>query len=220
MFLSLFHVSFPLFLTVCGIRFQVFSTMVHVLPCVILFYLLGTHAISGETMANYMQRRNDLFQRQRELANDRNVTLNKKEHVVNEFLKSVKLKELHHYKSNNDGQNFPPANQFLKVKQCIESSDVFKIISKMPKGRFVVFSCLPSAIRICFIGNDFSALHRTEMHVYLMSILIMYLTLFAMSQEPRGFLTHWGRVTHICVSKLTIIGPDNGLSPGRRQAII
>ena len=33
-------------------------------------------------------------------------------------------------------------------------------------------------------------------------------------------LTHWGRVTHICASKLTIIGPDNGLSPGRRQAII
>ena len=33
-------------------------------------------------------------------------------------------------------------------------------------------------------------------------------------------LTHWGRVTHICVSKLTIIGPDNGLSPGRRQSII
>ena len=33
-------------------------------------------------------------------------------------------------------------------------------------------------------------------------------------------LTHWGRVTHICVSKLTIIGSDNGLSPCRRQAII
>ena len=33
-------------------------------------------------------------------------------------------------------------------------------------------------------------------------------------------LTHWGRVTHICVSKLTIIGSDNSLSPGRRQAII
>ena len=32
-------------------------------------------------------------------------------------------------------------------------------------------------------------------------------------------LTHWGRVTHICVSKLAIIGSDNGLSPGRRQAI-
>ena len=33
-------------------------------------------------------------------------------------------------------------------------------------------------------------------------------------------LTHWGQVTHICVGNLTIIGPDNGLSPGRRQAII
>ena len=33
-------------------------------------------------------------------------------------------------------------------------------------------------------------------------------------------LTHWGRVTHICVSKLTTIGSDNGLSPDRRQAII
>ena len=33
-------------------------------------------------------------------------------------------------------------------------------------------------------------------------------------------LTHWSRVTHICVSKQTIIGSDNGLSPGQRQAII
>ena len=37
---------------------------------------------------------------------------------------------------------------------------------------------------------------------------------------PTYSLTHWGRVTHICVSKLTIIGSDNGLSPDRRQAII
>ena len=36
----------------------------------------------------------------------------------------------------------------------------------------------------------------------------------------KWLLTLWGRVTHICVSKLTIIGSDNGLSPGRRQAII
>ena len=33
-------------------------------------------------------------------------------------------------------------------------------------------------------------------------------------------LTHWGRVTHICVGKLTIISSDNGLSPEQRQAII
>ena len=33
-------------------------------------------------------------------------------------------------------------------------------------------------------------------------------------------LTHPGWVTHTCVSKLTIIGSDNGLTPGRRQTII
>ena len=33
-------------------------------------------------------------------------------------------------------------------------------------------------------------------------------------------LTHWDRVTHTYASRLTIIGSDNGLSPGRRQDII
>ena len=33
-------------------------------------------------------------------------------------------------------------------------------------------------------------------------------------------LTHWGQVTHICVSNIIIIGSENGLSPFRCQAII
>ena len=33
-------------------------------------------------------------------------------------------------------------------------------------------------------------------------------------------LTHCGRATHTCVSDLNIIGSDNGLSPGRGQALI
>ena len=33
-------------------------------------------------------------------------------------------------------------------------------------------------------------------------------------------LTHWGPVMHICISKQTNIGSDNGLVPCRRQAII
>ena len=38
--------------------------------------------------------------------------------------------------------------------------------------------------------------------------------------EGQDTLTQLGRVTHTCVSKLTIIGSDNGLSPGRLHAII
>ena len=33
-------------------------------------------------------------------------------------------------------------------------------------------------------------------------------------------LTHWSRVTHICIGHLTTIGSDNGLSPGRHQSFI
>ena len=32
--------------------------------------------------------------------------------------------------------------------------------------------------------------------------------------------THWGRVMHICIGKLTTTGSHNGLAPGQHQAII
>ena len=41
----------------------------------------------------------------------------------------------------------------------------------------------------------------------------------SLTPSIRPILTHWGRVTHICVCKLTFISSDNGLSPGRRQAL-
>ena len=41
-----------------------------------------------------------------------------------------------------------------------------------------------------------------------------------MDYSLRYNLTDWGRVTHICVGKLTITGSDNSLSPERHQVII
>ena len=49
---------------------------------------------------------------------------------------------------------------------------------------------------------------------------MLYYSISAFAKCMDCILTHWGRVTHICVSKLTIIVSDNGMSPGRRQAII
>ena len=50
---------------------------------------------------------------------------------------------------------------------------------------------------------------------------ISHQNLMALSGSLMWCLTHWGRVTHICVGKLIIIiGSDNDLSPDRRQAII
>ena len=49
--------------------------------------------------------------------------------------------------------------------------------------------------------------------------IIGYLSGYVISKHSID-LTHWGQVMHICVSKLSIIGSDNGVPLGRRQAII
>ena len=49
---------------------------------------------------------------------------------------------------------------------------------------------------------------------------IFVLVIFSISCDTALRLTHWGRVTHLSVGKFTIIGSDNGLSPGRHQTII
>ena len=56
-----------------------------------------------------------------------------------------------------------------------------------------------------------------QMHFREWKVLYWFRTWFALCLYD---ITHWGRVTHVCVNKLTIIDSDNGLSPGRRQAII
>ena len=45
---------------------------------------------------------------------------------------------------------------------------------------------------------------------------MFYKILCSAQWDKQPVKTHCGRVMHICVSKLTIIGSDNGLSPGRR----
>ena len=53
--------------------------------------------------------------------------------------------------------------------------------------------------------------------VFSCTLLISFVNLFS---NCTIVLTHWGPVTHICISELTTIGPGNGLSPRQRQAII
>ena len=53
-----------------------------------------------------------------------------------------------------------------------------------------------------------------------LTLLVLTLEFSSQTQSVTWLLTHWGRVMHICISKLTIISSDNGLSPDRRQAII
>ena len=75
--------------------------------------------------------------------------------------------------------------------------------------------------------------HKTTRKIFFNEILFvspevlikkMYLKVLVVKCGPLfqslSKLTHWGWVTHICVGNLTIIGSENGLSPGRRQVSI
>ena len=63
-------------------------------------------------------------------------------------------------------------------------------------------------------------LHSYLHNIQVSSYVVYLLKIWFHHQWIAISLTHWGRVTHICIGKLTIIGSDNGLSPEQRQAII
>ena len=70
-------------------------------------------------------------------------------------------------------------------------------------------------------GIHLKAISQEMLKIAVLDIILKMTKLKLQPHLPgANKLTHWGRVTHICVSILAIIGSDNGLSPGRRQAII
>ena len=82
---------------------------------------------------------------------------------------------------------------------------------------------LKALLTICHIGSDNDLAPNSWQAIIWTNDGLVYWQRCQLSLMY-GLLTisllHWGKVTHICVSKLTIIGSDNGLSPGQRQAII
>ena len=64
--------------------------------------------------------------------------------------------------------------------------------------------------------NCFAHHKKLSFHVFLISSMLKTFS----GRQTTQCLTHWDRATHICVSDLTTIDSENGLSPGRHQAII
>ena len=63
-------------------------------------------------------------------------------------------------------------------------------------------------------------LTRNACILYTLWYFLLYHGSWINNEINAGSMTHWGRLTPICVGNLTIIGSDNGLSPGRRHAVI
>ena len=76
-------------------------------------------------------------------------------------------------------------------------------------------------VKVCMLHeNEAAPLYAYNVLIKMLSVNRILLKAVNECHHSMFWLSHWGRVTHICVSKQTIIGSDNGLSPGRRQAII
>ena len=76
----------------------------------------------------------------------------------------------------------------------------------------VMVSTICLSIHICISLSTISPFN---------DVTIVQPTIFpAASSHLLQLLTRWGRVTHICISKLTIIGSDDDLLLERRKAIV
>ena len=102
-------------------------------------------------------------------------------------------------------RNTPYQPQFLdtRISAHPDESTIYLQIDNPNFRAFIIWSDRMS----CFISSQFLSFDL---------IPNLYVGLSILCAE----LTHRGRVTQICVNKITIIDSDNGLSPSRRQAII
>ena len=84
------------------------------------------------------------------------------------------------------------------------------------KPHWALFLCVQMIVSQCWSRKWLCIGHVTSHYVNQWRWLQRYHSESLNDNE----ITHCSRVTHLCVSKVTTIGSDNGLSPGRRQAII
>ena len=70
-----------------------------------------------------------------------------------------------------------------------------------------------TVVRSPYLQNGISNTGKMVSFYWIRALVVMNIDV------PCIMLAHWSRVTHIWVGNPTIIGSDNGLSPGRRQAI-
>ena len=121
--------------------------------------------------------------------------------------------------------HLPGTNKLIIVSYCHDTNKLYKSCLPLTFPMFLIRAAINHHwMRILYLYFQISLLSpKSVCSVYTMINLdIFNVSHLGICNLNGGFwfLTHWGLVTHICVSKLSILGSDNGLSAGRRQAII
>ena len=99
---------------------------------------------------------------------------------------------------------------FLCIHQILFYNHCSFQVSLHPQLKLVYKAWVCNYILQYSVGcTNLSCFHDWKWMVLLTLVIMLFL-----------ILTHWGSATHISVGKLSIIGSDNVLLPGQRQAII
>ncbi|XP_066599285.1 adenosine deaminase 2-like [Prorops nasuta] len=103
-----------------------------IVPLLALYAILACDAAKLNVDSIYWKERAKILNTEAESWIGGQLRLEEGERLANDVLMTLKLKEFNRAFLNP--AEFPPAKSFLTSKQDIESSDVFRIIKKMPKG--------------------------------------------------------------------------------------
>lgn len=88
------------------------------------------------------------------------VVLNEEEQQLNAIIMDLKADEL--ARGFQNPFNFTPSRHFFDVKSSIESSPLFKLIEKMPKGCRIFFDIHPENFTIFFLNFPGGILHAHD----------------------------------------------------------
>ena len=116
---------------------------------------------------------------------------------------------------------FPEFQDPVGTLPVLHSKEFQEVFNKNNNKLSLIITQEPNGPDLCINHNIMDSIESSNYQIHTLAFIRCSCSIFReMFGWPVIDLTHWGRVTHICVGNLTIIGPDNGLSPGRRQAII
>ena len=88
--------------------------------------------IRGIEIGKYLDDRNSLISVDKKFRVGSNLTLNAAEQLINQTLVGWKLDEIKRAVATND--SYRSSMHFFSTKEFIDSSPIFKMIKKMPKG--------------------------------------------------------------------------------------
>lgn len=116
---------------------SVFSLILIVLRCTSARFIIEMDRSHDEscarpTYAKYEEMRADFMQKHLGRALGFDVELNEDERELNKIIMKFKVEELS--RGFQNPSNFTPARHFFDVYKSIESSPLFKLLQKMPKG--------------------------------------------------------------------------------------